>query len=328
MCSFERNARRICQPPWLHRPSDGWQELFQRRSQRAHYSAWTAPCQYIVGRIRSIFPSNLQKGNCHISRIYGSTGHISEPIDLEFLLEHVQGNSTAEPHSFTLTSVHEDLSHDSKVIGYVIGVVPWSSFFRNGQADPIVVDVRSDCGSNLTRRENGTWEDGIHHDKFYNYLRYVVLWRAPTTIEVSIIETDQALQVCSSLKVLLTALTTPIGTLRMPTMTIQCKLWFLIWAVTRFCGKLAGITTCTPWRLQYFGYFLRKIDLHSRKPVGFFRWLLSEGARWSSYNPGKYLYRENRYFGLRSLKIVVYHQIVHSARNRGHDSCQCFDMLH
>jgi class 3 adenylate cyclase len=111
-----------------------------------------------------------------VTSVEYNTRVISEPLDLEFLLEHVGIDSKKEPRSFTLTKVHEDFNPDSKVIGYVVGVVPWSSFFRNDVSDPIIVEVQSSCGSNLTRRENGTWEEGLHHDKFYNYLGYRILF--------------------------------------------------------------------------------------------------------------------------------------------------------
>jgi class 3 adenylate cyclase len=97
---------------------------------------------------------------------------ISEPMDLDFLTSHIALKATAEPRSFTLNKVYEDFRANSKVVGYVVGVVPWSSYFRNQEEDPIVVEVRSDCGSNLTRNSNGTWTEGLHHDKFYNYLRF------------------------------------------------------------------------------------------------------------------------------------------------------------
>ncbi|KAG7370730.1 PAS domain containing protein [Nitzschia inconspicua] len=97
---------------------------------------------------------------------------VSEPLDVDFLLEHIQTNATLQPRSFTLTKVYEDFSPGSKVIGYVVGVVPWESFFKNGDNDPIVIQIQSDCGSNLTRAADGTWEEGLHHNRFYNHLRY------------------------------------------------------------------------------------------------------------------------------------------------------------
>lgn len=100
---------------------------------------------------------------------------ISETSDLNFLLSHIALNQTAfnpkELRSFTLDQVKEDFLPGSRTIGYVMAIVPWSTFFVNllpPGVNGIVVKVVSDCGSNFTYVVNGdrdSWAlEGEHHD--------------------------------------------------------------------------------------------------------------------------------------------------------------------
>lgn len=118
---------------------------------------------------------------------------ISEVEDLEFLLQHIQpNNETFEEHdysllrSFTLDPVKEDFYNTSKTVGFIVGVVPWNTFFRNllpENVNGIVVKVTSDCGKNFTYVVNGGKEDwaaeGDWHDPQYDHMeqRHKFFWK-------------------------------------------------------------------------------------------------------------------------------------------------------
>jgi hypothetical protein len=102
---------------------------------------------------------------------------ISEPEDLGFLLEYVEHTNIPkeELRSFTLDPVKEDFRDDSKTIGYIVGIVPWSTFFRNllpEDVNGIVVTIESDCGGTFTYTVNGGKPDlsemGDLHDTKYD----------------------------------------------------------------------------------------------------------------------------------------------------------------
>ena len=115
---------------------------------------------------------------------------ISEVEDLEFLLQHIQmPNDTdysSELRSFTLDQVKESFDENSKTVGYLVGVVPWSSFFSgwfpNG-VNGVAVKVVSDCGRNFTYIINGDYDDwaanGDHHDPKYADMvqQYKFFWK-------------------------------------------------------------------------------------------------------------------------------------------------------
>ena len=84
---------------------------------------------------------------------------ISEPLDLEFLLASVGHTSSKEKRSFALYPVTGDFHDGSKVVGFIVAVIRWSSFFANilpETINGIIVDVESDCGNNLTYVLNGS----------------------------------------------------------------------------------------------------------------------------------------------------------------------------
>lgn len=105
---------------------------------------------------------------------------ISETQDLRFLLDHIdRPNGKARDYtmlrSFTLDPVKEDFREGSKTVGYLVGVVPWGTFFRNllpEKVNGIVVKVVSDCGRDFTYVVNGGKEDwaanGDFHDPKYD----------------------------------------------------------------------------------------------------------------------------------------------------------------
>lgn len=117
---------------------------------------------------------------------------ISETEDLQFLLQNIQPPNTTTgwdysvPRSFTLHQVKEDFQPDARTIGYVIGVVPWNTFFRNLLPDDIngiVVNIVSDCGKIFTYTVNGGKDDisvqGDAHDPKYDDLKqqYAFFWK-------------------------------------------------------------------------------------------------------------------------------------------------------
>lgn len=115
---------------------------------------------------------------------------ISETENLEFLLQHIYNNDTerdySELRSFTLDQVKENFEEGARTIGYLVGVVPWGTFFRNllpENVNGIVVKVASDCGKNFTYVVNGGKEDwakdGDWHDPKYEHLaqQYKFFWK-------------------------------------------------------------------------------------------------------------------------------------------------------
>lgn len=100
---------------------------------------------------------------------------ISEPINLDFLLDNIDLGTSDEMRSFTLDQVKEDFREDSKTVGYLLGVVPWSTFFKNllpENVNGVVVEIQSDCGNNYTYVVNGGKADvatyGAYHDSSYD----------------------------------------------------------------------------------------------------------------------------------------------------------------
>lgn len=117
---------------------------------------------------------------------------ISETLDLDFLLQFI--TTQRESHSrdrnilrsFTLDQVKDNFGEDAQTIGYVIGIVPWSTFFQNllpENVNGIVVIVESDCGSEFTYIVNGGQDDwcaiGDHHDPKYESMKqeYEFFWK-------------------------------------------------------------------------------------------------------------------------------------------------------
>ena len=116
---------------------------------------------------------------------------ISEIEDLEFLLSHIEdttpgGRDYTELRSFTLDQVKEDFHNSSRTVGYLVGIVPWRTFFADLLPDSIngiAVKVVSDCGRNFTYVVNGgkdDWAaDGDHHDPHYEDMmqQYRFFWK-------------------------------------------------------------------------------------------------------------------------------------------------------
>jgi hypothetical protein len=96
--------------------------------------------------------------------------------DLEFLYNYIDLNDTSSKfRSFTLDEVYEDFGENARVVGFVVSVVPWNSFFRDllpNEVNGLVMEMHSDCGSNFTYITNGgkddIWLDGSGHSSTYN----------------------------------------------------------------------------------------------------------------------------------------------------------------
>jgi hypothetical protein len=116
---------------------------------------------------------------------------ISEVEDLEFLLSHIQPFNTTNHdysllRSFTLDPVKEDFHNTSRTVGFIMGVVPWNTFFRKllpANVNGIVVVVESDCGKSFTYIVNGgkdEWAaEGDWHDHKYDSMesRHKFFWK-------------------------------------------------------------------------------------------------------------------------------------------------------
>ena len=126
---------------------------------------------------------------------------ISEYMDLGFLRDALSTNSSntfnltlPTVRSLTLQAVKEDFEPGAQTVGFVVGVVPWSTYFRNvlktlstvsfsnGKArevNGIVVKVVSDCGSIFTfvlnsgdEQSEVRLEDWREQYEKYEYLEY------------------------------------------------------------------------------------------------------------------------------------------------------------
>ena len=99
---------------------------------------------------------------------------VSELEDLEFLLRNIDLNSMSEeniplpevdysaPRSFTLDPVRAGFDNNDPVIGFIVGVIQWTTFFKDILPEDIngmIVEVESDCGRSFTYIVNGGRKD-------------------------------------------------------------------------------------------------------------------------------------------------------------------------
>ena len=103
---------------------------------------------------------------------------VSELEDLKFLLKNVQLTtnetySSSEvvdyslPRSFTLDPVRAGYDDNDPIIGFVVGVIQWNTFFKDivpVDVHGIVVEVVSDCGRSFTYVVNGGKDDEWYLD--------------------------------------------------------------------------------------------------------------------------------------------------------------------
>jgi len=94
---------------------------------------------------------------------------ISEPMNLDFLLQHIYSFNDSDTsdeneyilRSLTMEPVREDFRNNSRIVGYLIAIVRWDTFFESilpESVNGIIVVVESDCGENFTYTLNGEKE--------------------------------------------------------------------------------------------------------------------------------------------------------------------------
>jgi Holliday junction resolvase-like predicted endonuclease len=130
---------------------------------------------------------------------------ISEYLDLDWLLESLPPKDSADSsdsetiinhkedlHSMIFDPVKASFDEDAKTVGFVVGIVPWHTFFHNvfrrrdgssrddgDGVNGIIVKVVSDCGSIMTYEINSGRKDRakggdcktLYQDK-YSHLNY------------------------------------------------------------------------------------------------------------------------------------------------------------
>jgi hypothetical protein len=84
-----------------------------------------------------------------------------------------------KPRSVIVEPVFDDFKTNSTIVGIVVAVEPWTSFFEKSLPDGIngiVADVKESCGSEFTYVINGPQVDfdgtGDRHDPKYNDMAY------------------------------------------------------------------------------------------------------------------------------------------------------------
>jgi class 3 adenylate cyclase len=105
---------------------------------------------------------------------------LSEVVDLDFLIEFSTGTDDRgkQPRSYILTPVFGSFQDDATVVGFVIAVLPWKTFFSDifpEGTDGLVVDVKDSCGSRFTYSMFGPraeyFGQGALPDPKFEYIR-------------------------------------------------------------------------------------------------------------------------------------------------------------
>jgi CHASE domain len=107
---------------------------------------------------------------------------MSEVMDLSFLYGGAVEDNAEHPHSALLQPIYptyelEEERNQDDIVGFVVAVMPWDSFFENllpEDARGVVVVLQDSCGDVLTYLINGPEAvfigDGDHHDPAYTRL--------------------------------------------------------------------------------------------------------------------------------------------------------------
>jgi class 3 adenylate cyclase len=108
---------------------------------------------------------------------------LSEVVDLDFLMQYSTDTEAADdlveqPRSYVLAPVFDTFQDNATVVGFLIAVLPWESYFTDilpVGTNGIVVDVEDTCGSNFTYDIYGPRAEyhgsgGLYDPKF-EYLR-------------------------------------------------------------------------------------------------------------------------------------------------------------
>jgi class 3 adenylate cyclase len=106
---------------------------------------------------------------------------LSEVVDLDFLLEYsmkANADSAYQPRSYIIEPVMETFEEDSAVVGFIIAVLPWKSYFVDllpKNTDGFLVDIKDMCGAEFTYVINGPQAEyigqGDQHNKKYDSLQ-------------------------------------------------------------------------------------------------------------------------------------------------------------
>jgi hypothetical protein len=103
---------------------------------------------------------------------------LSEVVDLEFLLAFSKGTLEGQLRSYALTPVFDTFEEDAKVVGFLIAVLAWESYFEYVLAqgtNGLTVDVKDTCGSEFTYTLYGPQAkyegEGSLHDPKFDYIR-------------------------------------------------------------------------------------------------------------------------------------------------------------
>ncbi|KAL7561134.1 hypothetical protein ACA910_004617 [Epithemia clementina (nom. ined.)] len=112
---------------------------------------------------------------------------LSEVIDLSFLYQGAILDEIEHPHSFLMQPIYSTLADENKTIddrdslvGFLVAVLPWDSYFANllpAHIQGMVVAVYNSCGDSFTYRLNGPEAvylgEGDLHDSKYSHLGIV-----------------------------------------------------------------------------------------------------------------------------------------------------------
>jgi class 3 adenylate cyclase len=103
---------------------------------------------------------------------------LSEVVDLEFLVSLSTGTLEGQARSYALTPVFDTFDKDAKVVGLLIAVLPWKSYFDDVLSEGInglAIDVKDTCGSEFTYTLYGHQAEyegeGSLHDPKFDYIR-------------------------------------------------------------------------------------------------------------------------------------------------------------
>jgi class 3 adenylate cyclase len=99
---------------------------------------------------------------------------LSDVVDLDFLIEFSTDadDRKEQPRSYILTPVFDTFQDDAKVVGFVIAVLPWESYFTNilpEGTNGFVVYVEDSCGSEFTYELNGPRAEYVGEGALQNY---------------------------------------------------------------------------------------------------------------------------------------------------------------
>jgi class 3 adenylate cyclase len=104
---------------------------------------------------------------------------LSEVVDLDFLIQYsTPVDGAYQPRSYIFEPVFETFQKDARVVGFIIAVLPWESYFVDllpKKTNGFLVDVNDMCGEHFTYGLNGPEAtyigQGDLHDSKYDSLK-------------------------------------------------------------------------------------------------------------------------------------------------------------